>query len=249
MAVIEVTEATHWVEKWAAFVKTHERIILTVLVLGFGAHMYGRWIDLESAKKDAQVAVLTQTVAQDKATAVNLAQQASTAASQYQAALDSASRQVASLTQALKQESALLAQSRQTDAGLDMPALATRLDQLTPGMPPDGVTVESNGLALSAPASHAVVAQLEAVPVLTNELTAAQATVASDQTALQAGGKALDACQAQVTGLNTELKDQQAHETAAVAAEKLKTKKAWRSGFKWGFGLGFAAGAYIVHAL
>jgi hypothetical protein len=236
-------------EKYLAFFKAHERTVIILLVLGFGAHMYGRWIDLQSAKKDAQVAALTQTVAQDKATVANLAQQASTAASQYQAALDSASRQVASLTQALKQESALLAQNRQTDAGLDMPALATRLDQLTPGMPSDGVTVESNGLALTAPASHAVVAQLEAVPVLTNELTAAQATVASDQTALQAGGKALDACQAQVVGLNKSVVDITAKDTADIAAGKLEAKKQFRRGFKWGAITGFIGGIFTMHAL
>ena len=85
--------------------------------------------------------------------------------------------------------------------------------------------------------------------MLQDELKNETQVAVNTKSALDAASTVISDKTAQVAGLNKSLTDQQAHEVAAVAAEKLKTKKAWRSGFKWGFGLGFAAGAYIVHAL
>ena len=69
----EITTATHWIEKWIAFVKAHERLLIVLLVLSFGGHAYSTFLNWDAARKDAQVAALTQTVAQDKATEANLA--------------------------------------------------------------------------------------------------------------------------------------------------------------------------------
>ena len=236
-------------ERYLLWFKAHERLLIVLLVLGFGYHAYGSWLDYDSARKDAQVAVLTQKVSQDAVDNKNLAITASTAAAQFQAALDSATKQNAALAASLQRDDALLANNRRTDASLDLPALAVRIQQITPGTQPGSIDVENNRLTMADPAAHAIASQLEAVPVLTNELLAANSTVAADQLALGKSSMALTACTDQVGGLQKSLTDQQAHETAAVAAEKTKAKKAWRSGFKWGFGLGFAAGAWVMHGV
>jgi hypothetical protein len=54
---------------------------------------------------------------------------------------------------------------------------------------------------------------------------------------------------AQITSLNKSVVDITAQGKAEVAAEKVKTKKAFIKGLKYGFGIGFFAGAYIMHAL
>ena len=245
----EITAVTHWVEKWIALIKAHERLLIVLLVLAFGYHAYGSWLDYDSARKDAQVAALTQKVSQDAADNNNLAISASLAASQFQTALDSANKQNAALAASLQRDDALLANNRRTDASLDLPALAVRIQQITPGTQPGSIDVENNRLTMADPAAHAIASQLEAVPVLTNELLAANSTVQADQLALGKSSTALTACTDQVGGLQKTLVDQQAHETAAVAAEKTKTKKAWRSGFKWGFVAGAAVVGFVMHGV
>ena len=245
----EITTATHWIEKWIALIKAHERLLIVLLVLSFGYHAYGSWLDYDSARKDAQVAALTQKVSQDAVDNKNLAITASTAAAQFQAALDSATKQNAALAASLQRDDALLANNRRTDASLDLPALAVRIQQITPGTQPGSIDVENNRLTMADPAAHAIASQLEAVPVLTNELLAANSTVAADQLALGKSSTALTACTDQVGGLQKSLTDQQAHETAAVAAEKTKTKKAWRNGFKWGFAAGAALVGMLTHGI
>jgi hypothetical protein len=234
-------------EKYLALFKAHERAIIVVLVLGFGAHMYGRWIDLESSQKDAQVAVLTQTVAQDKQSVASLAISTAQAQSQYQMALDAATKANAQLSASLAQETAILTKNRAVDATLPLPQLGQRLQVLVPAA--TGVTATSNGLSLDSNSSVAIVQQLEQVPVLVDELKNETQIAANDKSALDAAGTVITDRTAQIAGLNKSLTDQQAHEVAAVAAEKAKTKKAFVKGLKFGFVAGFAAGAWLVHAL
>lgn len=235
-------------EKYLTWFKAHERAIIIVVVLGFGAHMYGRWIDLQSSKKEAQVAALTQAVAQDKANVASLALQASQAQAAYQTTLDAITKQNASLSAAVQADAALLAKNQAVDKGLALPDVAKRIEVLSPGAA-GGITATSNGLTLNDTASHSVVDTLENVPALKSQVDAESQMAFNSNMALGKANDALNACTSEVGALNKSMIDQQAHEAAAVAAEKINTKKAWRSGFKWGFGLGFAAGAYIVHAL
>jgi hypothetical protein len=234
-------------EKYLALFRAHERAIIIVLVLGFGAHMYGRWIDLESSKKDAQVAALTQTVAQDKQSVANLALQTSQARAAYQTTLDAITKQNASLAQANAQEAALLTKNRVVDATLPLPQLGQRLQVLVPTA--TGVTATSSGLALDSTSSVAVVQTLEQVPVLQTEL-ANETQVAGNKDLVITSLQTINTDQSkQIASLNKSVVDLDAKDKADVAAEKAKTKKAFVRGFKWGLGLGFAAGAYVVHAL
>lgn len=236
-------------EKYLALFKAHERTIIIVLVLSFGAHMYGRWIDLNAAKKDAQVAALTQKVSQDETANANLAITASQTSAQFKAALDSATKANALLSARLQADKAFLANNRQTDVGLDMPALASRMQQLTPDAAAADISAENNGLTLTSVGAHAVVAQLEAVPVLTDQLSASTAQLKLDLTALGNASTALNSCQGQVAGLKQTNTDLQAKDTADIAAGKANAKKQFKRGFKWGFAAGAALVGVLTHGI
>ena len=135
----------------------------------------------------------------------------------------------ASLTQALQQIKGNLAHQQTVDDQSNLPTLAGRMVALVPNSQISDVTVGNTGLTLDTAISHLTVSQSELVPALQGELKDETQIAAADQTALTAASTAMTACTDQVGGLQKSLTDQQAHETAAVAAEKSKTKKAWRT--------------------
>jgi len=235
-------------EKYLLAFEKHERLLIVLAVLAFGTFGVSRFLNYESAQKDAKVAALTLVVNQDKQTVANLALSASTAQAAYQTTLDAITKQNVALEGSIAQMSANLAQRQKIDSQLPLPELGMRLEALVPAAQ-GGVTATTNGLALNATASYGVVNALEQVPVLTAQLKDETQVAANNAALLSDADKVIDADGAEIVGLHKSLADQQAHEIAAVAAEKLKAKKAWRNGFKWGFGCGLAAGAYIVHAL
>ena len=232
----------------ASWLMKHERIVIVALVLIAGVFLGNKYLNYDGARKDAQVATLTAIVQQDKVSVQNLALQAAQAQATYQTTLDAITKENASLAQANAQELASLAQRQTVDNALPLPAVAQRIEVLVPGAQ-GGITATTAGVVMNDTASHSVLTTLEEVPVLQDELKNETQVAVNTKSALDAASTVISDKTAQVAGLNKSLTDQQAHEAAAVAAEKLKTKKAWKNGFKWGFGLGFAAGAYIVHAL
>jgi hypothetical protein len=232
----------------ASWLQKHEKIVIVALVLIAGTFLGNKWLNWESAQKDAKVVALTALVEQDKQTTAQMAISAAQAQNQYQLALDSATKLNAQLSAAVAQESSILAQRQAADKVLNLPAVGQRMEALVPAAQ-GGVTATISGIALNDSAAHGILNALEQVPVLTAQLKDETQVAANNVVLLADADKVIDADGKEISGLQKSLVDQQAHEVAAVAAEKLKAKKAWRSGFKWGFGLGFAAGAYIVHAL
>ena len=236
------------VQKELSWLQKHERIVIVALVLVAGVFLGNKLLNYESAQKDAKVAALTLVVNQDKQNVAQMALAAAQAQATYQTTLDAITKENASLAQANAQELASLAQRQTVDNALPLPAVAQRIEVLVPGAQ-GGITATTAGVVMNDTASHSVLTTLEEVPVLQDELKNETQVAVNTKSALDAASTVISDKTAQVAGLNKSLTDQQAHEAAAVAAEKLKTKKAWKNGFKWGFGLGFAAGAYIVHAL
>jgi len=230
------------------WLQKHETIVIVAIVLMAGTFLGNKWLNYEGAQKDAKVAALTAIVAEDKQTVANLALQAAQAQATYQTTLDAITKQNASLAQANAQELAVLTKNQTVDKTLPLPDLAKRIETLAPGAQ-DGITATTNGLVMSDTASRSVASTLEQVPVLEDELKNETQVAANNKSALDAASTVIVDKTAQIGGLNKELTDQQAHEKAVIAADNVKIKKAWRSGFKWGFGLGFAAGAYVGHAL
>lgn len=235
-------------EAYITWFKAHERTILVAAVLAFGVHLSGGVLNYLGRHDDAKVQALTSQVSQDAATVRSMSLAASQANEQYQTALTQLSAQNAQLAKALQQDQALLATNRKTDAGMDMPALAVRINTLVPATA-GGITPSASGLELTAPASHAVTDQLEAVPILQDQLKTETQVAQNNDTLRLAAGKANDSLTAEVGALGKQLTDAGAQCKAEVAAEKVKTKKAFIKGLKYGFVAGFAAGAYLIHAL
>lgn len=235
-------------DKYLSWFKAHERLLLVVAVILFGVHLSGGVLNYLGRHDDAKVQALTAQVSQDEAIVRSNAKAADLANEQYQTALTQLLAQNAQLGKALQASQALLATNRKTDAGMDMPALATRINTLVPATA-GGITPSTSGLALTVPASHAVADQLEAVPVLQDQLKSETQVAQNSETMRLAAGKANDALTAEVGALGKQLTDTGAQCKAEVAAEKIKTKKAFIRGLKWGFVAGFAAGAWVVHAL
>ena len=236
------------VQKELSWLQKHERIVIVALVLVAGVFLGNKLLNYESAQKDAKVAALTLVVNQDKQNVANLALQAAQAQATYQTTLDAITKENQALASANAQELASLAQRQTADRALPLPAVASRIESLVPGAV-GGITATTAGVVMNDTASHSVLTTLEEVPVLQDELKNETQVAANNQSALDEANTVIVDKTAQIIGLNKSLTDQQAHEAAAVAAEKLHTKKAWRSGFKWGFATGFAAGAFIMHGV
>ena len=231
-----------------SWLQKHERIVIVFLVLVAGVFLGNNWLNYEGAQKDAKVVALTALVEQDKTNVAQMVLAASTAQSQYQTALDAATKLNAQLSASIAQESTILAQRQKQDKVLALPAVGQRMEVLVPAAV-GGITATTSGVALNDTAAHGVLNALESVPVLTNQL-ASETQVAQNNADLVNKSQAVNVdLTAEVGGLNKQLVDSASQCKAEVAAEKVKTKKAWRSGFKWGFGAGFAAGAYILHTL
>ena len=231
-------------EKYLLAFKHHERLLIVLAVLAFGTFGVSKALNYDGARKDAQVATLTAIVQQDKVSVQNLALEAQQAQAAYQTTLDAITKQNVALAQANAQDLASLAQRQTADRVLPPSGLAQRLEVLVPATQ-GGVTTTTDSMTLNTNAAVSVVSALEQVPVLQNELNNETQVADNNRSALDAASTVIADKAAQVGALTKSLEDQQAHEAAAVAAEKVKTKKAWRSGFKWGF----AAGAAIVGAL
>ena len=235
-------------EKYLLAFEKHERLLIVLAVLAFGTFGVSRFLNYESAQKDAKVAALTLVVNQDKQNVANLALQASTAQATYQTTLDAITKQNASLSAALQADGALLAKNRAVDKTLSLPDVAKRIEVLVPASV-GGLTATTDGIVMNDTASHSVVDNLEEVPVLQDELTKSTQLIANGKVAIDQANTVIADKNAQIAGLDKSLTDQQAHEAAVIAADKIKIKKAWRNGFKWGFATGFAAGAFIMHGV
>ena len=120
---------------------------------------------------------------------------------------------------------------------------------LVPNSQISDVTVGSTGLTLDAAISHLTVSQLETVPALQGELKDETQIAAADQTALTAASTAVVACQADNAALKTTVADQDKKFTAEVQDAKVREKKAFRKGFKWGAVAGFIGGLFVHVAI
>jgi hypothetical protein len=234
---------------YLTFFKAHERLLIILLVLGFGTHLYSKYLDSESAKKDQQLAVLTQTLNESKSQASAAALQADSAAAAFQKALDTVQAQNSLLAASNARSQAALAQHQTADrTTLALPEVIQRWQSLVV-LQPNDLSQTSSGTVISENGVRATVAQLEAVPTLTSQLADEVQIAANDQSLLTQQTTVTTALQSQVSALNVELADQSKQCTAQVAAEKIKTKRAFIRGFRIGAVVGFIGGLFTGHAL
>jgi len=231
----------------ATWLMRHERVVIVTLVLVVILALGNKWLNYESAQKDAKVVALTQVVTQDKQTVSVIAQQAAQAQIQYQATLDAITKQNIALQASVAQESTILAQRQNVDKGLALPAVAQRIEVLVP-VAQGGVTATTSGVVLNSSATYGVVNVLEQVPVLQDQLSKETQVAQNNGVLLNGANVVTGDLTKEVGALNMELGDKTKQCAAEVAAEKVKTKKAWVNGFRWGVITGFFGGIFTGHA-
>jgi len=204
-------------------------------------------MDVQSAKKDDQVVALTATVEQDKQNVAGLANSALQAQEQLKTALSTLQGQKIAQAKAVQQQSTILAQNQAADKTDTAAELASRIGTLVPDAK-SGITTTTYGVLLNPTASYSVTSALEEVPVLTQELSYDQQVLKDDTDALAVSTKVNADLLAQIAGMKSEEVAQQKQAAAELSAEKLKTKKAFRKGFKIGAVVGFIGGLFVPHA-
>jgi hypothetical protein len=222
---------THYI----AWIKAHEKLLIIVLGAWLAFHFYGTALNAWE-KHDERLATIAQQKVEVDATAnkqlsqdvADLKQQLSIVTAQAQAS--QRQRQIDTNAQKQKNNNATPSE------------VATRIIQILRIQPQEVTASPVDGTLIFTPsAAHADVNALEDgikaqsdVVDLTNELSACTAVVNKDDLL--------------VAGLNTQLVDEKDSHKKDVDAEKVKTKKAWRNGFKWGYvgGLGTAIAIKIA---
>ena len=233
-------------ENYLLWFKHHERLLIILAVLIFSYSGVSRWLNYDAAQKDAKVAALTAVVEQDKQTVANLALQAATAQTAYQTTLDAITKQNIALSASIARQGAILAQSQAKDRQMPLPELGQRMEALVPAAK-GGITATSNGLALDNTASHSIANELEKVPVLTDQV-AKETQVAQNNADVASKAQKVNVdLTAQVNAMAVEGADAAKQCKAEVSAEKVKTKKAFVRGFKWGAIVGFIGGIWTGH--
>jgi len=217
---------------YIAWLKSHEKILIVVLSAWLVWHVYGKGIDawIEHDKRIA-------TVAEEK---VKTDQTANQQLSQQVADLKQQLQSVAAQAQAKQAERVVIVQQQKQQNDKAAPSdLAIETTKLL-NIDQTEVTTLDDKLLFSNLAAHVNVNALV-------DLSAAQAEIADDKKVNQACSDVVLKQGVLITGLNTQLTDEQSAHKADVNLEKAKAKKAWRNGFKWGAITGFVGGIFVTH--
>jgi hypothetical protein len=219
--------------KW---LEGHEKLLLVAVagvVLWFGIGKVQSLIAAHdnAALQQAQI-VANQNAAQTAAVAQQVAQQAS----QYQALAAKVQQQNDALMQANVALSTALAKQQKTDATLPPSDLVARLNTLVPQA---GATVTPSGVALPAQGAVAVTQSLEQVPVLQTELSNSNKMLVNADTLLTASQGQVVTLNSEITGLRTQIVDNDKVCQAQIAVVKADARKSKRRWFYAGVVIGF----------
>ena len=230
----------------SSYVKTHERLILTLIAAVLIWHGIGKYESIRAAHDSVvlQQAKLA-TDAQLKSNAAVLAQQQADDATRavLQSKIEAQNVQLAT---ANAQLASSLVSRQHVDLELPLPDLAVRWNQLVPAATP---TATPGGLGIDQRGAVATVVALEQIPALQSELTNETQLKANDDQLLTAANIGISDRDKQIGGLNLLIADKDKQCTAQINVVKAEAAKSKRRWFKLGFVIGFLTGAYAGHAL
>ena len=228
--ITETQEVKTWLQK-------HERLLIVFMILAVIAFGYNKYINYAAvrdhdaaqvsaqvlAQKEAQVAVLSNQVSQDK---VAYAQAQATAT----AAIQSANTAIAQLKVAL-------AQQKQADKTMPLPDLAQRWTGLV-GLQPNDILAVPGGVQVTESGSRATVQALDEGVEVKKELDNEKQIVYSDNNTITACNKALSDNTALISGMKAEevaVNNKCEADKKELKDEARKAKKNW---FLRGAGIG-----------
>jgi DNA mismatch repair ATPase MutL len=236
---VTVTATTSWI-------KQHERTVICAMFLAVTLFLGGKFLDREAVKAQANATVATQVAADAKLAAQQAAQQVAQTQAQYQAMLDALQKQNAALAQAVAQRNVVLVQQQAVDKTLSPTQLTQRWAALVPNTQP---TVTPTGVAVTTADAQLTVAQLENVPVLTQNLKDQTEIAQNLNQELVGAGKVNNALGNQISALNLQITDDDRACKADVASVKADARKGKLRWFKIGYVSGLVSGLWLGHAV
>jgi hypothetical protein len=217
----------HWVHNYAVFIKAHEKLLAIVALAAFGFYGYSKGIDAWDRHEQRLDNIAQQNVDAAHQQNADLVKQLADLKTSVDARAKASDAQIAALRKELSDRQAI-------DHNLPMPELGQRWSELL-SLPPGEVTpAPDNKMLLTENASHVTVNELEKVPVLVETVVQREAELA--------GCNQVRAKQEEtIAGKDKEIVAVNDARTADAKLAKAAQKKAWKNGFKWGFGAGAAA--------
>jgi hypothetical protein len=229
--------------EWS-WIKAHERVLIVLIVLLAVCFLGNKWLNYDSAKKDAQYTALAQKLDEQKTVNEKQAQQTQAITAQYQEMVDALAKQNAALAGAISQRDSALKQKQQEIASMTLPQVAREWEKALNA--PQGVlSVSGVSVVVAEPEARQTVSQLAKTTTLEANLT--------DQTQLTANAKAetakanevIGSQVIEIKGLNAQIVLGEQTCKAEVAKVKADGRRSKRNFFIAGFVAGIATRLFM----
>lgn len=234
--------------KGVSWLKAHERIIITALVLTAGSWFGDHWLN-NVAAKDKQTATIAAEQLQVQQQKDNqIASEVTSLQQQYQAVVSELSQKDQQLDVAMTDRTSGLEQQQTEDKVMPLPELGSRWATLA-GLAPSDISATAAGIAVTQTGALDTVDKLEQVPVLTQNLSDEKAVATNQAQELEKANTLIGGLNQQVSGLTLTVADDKKACTAEIASVKAADNKAKSRWFKFGFIGGFITGFISGHKL
>jgi len=230
-----MNEPTNELKVTESWLKVHERLIITVLLVGVSFFAVNKGLGIVSTyegHKATEAAAVTAAQAAKNQESLTQAQQTLQSYQQQLTVFAEANQKLAT---AIGARDSQLSVQQKTDSTLAPSDLAFRWSTFVNDK---GVGPSAGGYAVTESAAVATVIQLESVPVLTKDLSDEKVKESNLQADVDKANGLIDQGKTLVGGLQLQLTDTQKQCTIDLNAEKAKA----RVGKLKAFGIGYVAG-------
>lgn len=212
-----------------SWIQKHERILIVLFVLLFGAWGLHKWDDIHAADKKAEAAISAQQLADQKTMNAETAKMVQDSIAQYQNMVDKLSQQNSALTIAMSQRTIVLQSQQSVNNALPLPDLAKRWRELA-GISAGDITAGNAGITVSDAGARQTTNKLEMLPVLDADLQDQKTITGNVQQELGKADDVIAQQKLQVDGLNRQIVDADKackDQVASVKADARKSKGKW----------------------
>lgn len=236
-------------DSYVKWVKAHERLVIVAMVLALGAFGFSKWADKSAADAQAKAATAIQVAAVQHDADVKIAAAVAQQTALFNAAQQQHEQEIAQLVEAVASRDAASAkQISVVTQPKTTPEAVADLNAAYGATLPTPLTAEQAGSIPVVDLQQFTVAKIQAT-TLQGDLADTRKELDTTSQGLTQATALVGALQNQVTGLQTEIKDNDVaakNEIAAIKKEARKDKIKW---FKRGFIVGFLGGLFGGHAV
>ena len=214
-------------EQYLTWFKAHEKFLIIAGLCFVAVHFFNRGYDYLLKHDETQAQIAHDKVVADDQRNQELQKQLAALQQRFDDLVTQTNQQIAERTRQTAQQK----QKNDASAPSDV---ALRTEQLL-NLPIGSVSVDSDkGVVFTTAAAHQNVNALEDLQQARQDLAAVQNELNGPNGCTQV----LDSQKKTIAGLQTELTDEKKSHSDDVATEKLKARKSWLRGFKWGVVVG-----------